>query len=429
MRLWAVIAATFVVFAVICGLEPPLGDGWGHFARARQPMDWDMFVDAAKTAYATGNPRWGQIPLALSYRTWWISTLISPAMIVATLLASMAIIRARWPRPRDRADAWLFVRVLAAAIATTPQVGAIWFYRPICTNYIYPLAVQLLWLVPYRFLAARAPASRFGSLLLALALVPLGLIAGSGNEHTGIGLAVAALVCMVVAARRDRMLPLWSLTGLAALVVGNVFLLTAPGQQLRYGGLAAQQGSLVEPLFDRGLLGNLGVLGLLLAWASPMLLVVGMSIRAARWRPSPAVRRQLLAYLALAIVVFGTALLAPRLTSRLLLATSTVLALGLGVIMVELDEHARAARWLRRACAGIALVFVAASLVINITTGIEGRARAAHLTEAPTGSVVHITPFTFAWPTPFAWGDDLRARSLRERTARKLELDQIVYDE
>lgn len=252
MRFWAVIVATYVVLAVICGLEPPLGDGWGHFARSLDPWSTDTFVESVKLAYEHGNPRWGQIPLALSYRAWWIPALISPLMIVATLVAMTALLRARFPRPRDPADTWLFVWVLAAAIATTPQVGAIWFYRPICTNYIYPLALQLLWLVPYRFLAARAPRSKLGSLVLALAIIPLGAIAGAGNEHTGLGLAIAALVCIVVAWRRDRMIPLWSLTGLAALIAGYVFLLTAPGQQLRYGGLAAQQSSLVEPLFDRG---------------------------------------------------------------------------------------------------------------------------------------------------------------------------------
>ncbi len=429
MRFWAVLVATFVVLAVICGLEPPLGDGWGHFSGSRSPFTWDGFAEAVKMAYEHGNPRWGQIPLSLSYRAWWIPTLISPLMIVSGLVATMALLRARWPNPRDPKDTWLFVRVLATALATTPQVGAIWFYRPICTNYMYPLALQLLWLVPFRFLAARAPATKIGSLVLAIAIIPLGALAGAGNEHTGLGLVLAALVCVVIAWKRDRMIPLWSLTGLAALIAGYVFLLTAPGQQLRYGGLAAQQSSLVEPLFDRGLLGNLGVLGLLLAWASPMLIVVAISIRAARWRPSPAITKQLLVYLGLAMIVFGTALLSPRLTARLLLATSTVLALALGTIMIELESHERAARWLRRACAVIAGVFFAAALVVNVTTGLQGRARLQQLTTAPAGTVVHIEPYTFAPATPFAWGDDLRNGSLRERTARRLGLEKIIYDD
>jgi hypothetical protein len=428
LRFWAVIAATYVVLAVICGLEPPLGDGWGHFSGSRTPITWDLFAEQVTMAYEHGNPRWGQIPLSLSYRVWWIGTLISPLMIVLMLLAMTALLRARWPNPRDSKDTWLFVRVLATALATTPQVGAIWFYRPICTNYIYPMALQLLWLVPFRFLAARPPDKKIGSLVLAIAIVPLGVLAGAGNEHTGIGLVIAALICVVVAFRRDRMIPLWTLTGLAALIAGYVFLLTAPGQQLRYGGLAAQQSSLVEPLFDRGLVGNLGILGLLLAWASPMLIVVAVSVRAARWRPSRAVKAQLLVYFALAVVLFGTALLSPRLTARLLLATSTVLALGLGTIMIDLDAHERASRWTRRACFAIAALFFAGALVVNVTTGIQGRTRLDHLLSAPAGSVVHIEPYTFAPPTPFAWGDDLRNNALRERTARRLGLARIDYD-
>lgn len=429
MRFWAVIAATFVVLAVICGLEPPLGDGWGHFIGSRVPITWDGFQEAMKMGYEHGNPRWGQIPLNLSYRAWWIPTLISPLMITSGLLCMTTILGARFPNPRDPKDTWLFIRVLATALATTPQVGAIWFYRPICTNYMYPLALQLLWLVPYRFLAARSPNKKIGSLVLAIAIVPVGLLAGAGNEHTGLGLAVAALVCIVIAARRDRMVPLWSLTGLAALVAGYVFLLTAPGQQMRYGGIAAQQTSVLDPIFERGVLGNLSALGLLLAWASPMLIVVAASVRVERWIPSKAVRRQLLVYLGIGAIFFGTALLSPRLGSRLLLATSTVLALILGTIMIELEAHERAARWCRRACATIAIVFLAASLVVNVTTGIQGIERKRLLMTAPAGSVVHMPGYTFAAPTPFAWGDDLRNNTLRERTAKKIGLEKIIYDE
>ena len=427
MRFWAVIAATYVVLAVICAVEPVLGDSWGHFVQSRTPLTWDGFVRSLEMAYSHGNPRWGQIPLALSFRAWWVATLISPLMIVGMLLAMMTLVRGRWPRPRDPADTWLFVCVLAAAMATAPQVGAMWFYRPICTNYIYPLAVQLLWLVPYRFLAARPPGTRLGSLVLALAIVPLGALAGAGNEHTGLVLAVAAIVCLVVAWRRDRRIPLWAVTGLSALIAGYVLLLTAPGQQVRYHGIAAAQQSILEPLFGRGLLGNLGALGLLLAWASPMGVVVGVAVRLGRWRPSPALRSQLLVYLALAALALGTTLLSPRLTPRLLLATSTIVALGLGAIMIDLEPNERATRWLRRACTGIAGVVLVASLVINIATGIEGRRRVEQLSHAAPGSVVHVVPYTFSLPTPFAWGDDLRNLSVRERTARKLGLEKILY--
>jgi hypothetical protein len=429
LKFWAVIAATFVVLAVICGLEPPLGDAWGHFVGARTPMSWDTFTELAKGAYENGNPRWGQIPLAMSYRAWWIPTLISPLMILGGLVAMMTLLRARWPQPRDPKDTWLFVRVLAAALATTPQVGAIWFYRPICTNYVYPLALQLLWLVPYRFLAARAPATKLGSLWLAIAIVPLGALAGAGNEHTGLALVATAIACTVIAWRRDRMIPLWALTGLAALIAGYVFLLTAPGQQMRYGGLAAQQGSVMQPVFDRGVLGNLAQLGLLLAWASPMLIVVALSARAAKWRPSLAMRRQLLLCAVIAAIAFGTALLSPRFTPRLLFATSTVVAFALGAIMIDLEAHDRAARWMRRACATIAIVFCVGALVVNITTGLEGRTRTATLIAAPANTAVHVARYTFVWPTPFSWGDDLRSAIVRKRVAQKFELAEIVFDD
>lgn len=411
-----------ITLAVICACEPVEGDGWGHYFAAREPLSWDHFVAVAKGFYLHGNPRWGQLVLVWMFHAPVLGAIVSALVIVGVLVLSMALVRGRWPVPGDPADGWLLIQVLATAIVTTPQVGAVWFYRPNCTNYVYPLLVQLAWLLPYRFLAARAPTA--GRHWLALAIIPLGLLAGAGNEHTGIGLAVAALACMYIAWCRDRALPAWTISGVVALVAGHIALLAAPGQHERYRGLANEHG-LLGRIEARGIAGNVGIALMLLVWTAPMIVVV-LAIAGRRLRPLIS-GRTIAGFSAVAAVMVATCLAAPRVPSRMLVAPATMVALALGVFMLELATHHAKARALHRVSLAIAGTALAVTLAIFIVTGIEGRARLRQLETSPRGSVVCVEPYTFAAPTPFSWGDDFRSPRVVARVARAFGLAHIEY--
>jgi len=407
-----------ITLAVVCACEPIEGDAWGHYIAAQRPFSWDHIIAVAKSGYLHGNPRWGQVVLVAMFHAPIAAAVMSALVIVAVLLLSMALIRARWPRPSDPADCWLLVQVFAIAILTTPQFGAIWFYRPNCANYVYPLAVQLVWLVPYRFLAARPVAARWW---LALAIIPAGLLAGAGNEHTGIGLLVAATALTYIAWSRDRVLPVWSITGVLALATGYAALLLAPGQHERYAGLANQQGTL-ERIADRGVLGNVCIVAGFVAWLSPTVIatLAFAGRRIARIPP-----RAIAGFLAIAAVMIATTLAAPRVPLRLLAAPATMVALALGVFLVELATDRAKARWLRIASLAVSSVALAATLMIFIVTGIEGRARVRALETARPDATVCTPPYTFAAPTPFSWGDDFRSPQLRKRVAKAYGIAQI----
>lgn len=412
-----------ITLAVICACEPVEGDGWGHYFAARQPLSWDHFVAVAKSSYLHGNPRWGQLVLVAMFHAPVLAAMVSALVLVGVLVLSMALVRGRWPVTTDPADGWLFIQVLATAIATTPQFGAVWFYRPNCANYVYPLVVQLAWLLPYRFLAARAPTAGRHR-WLALAMIPLGLLAGAGNEHTGIGLAVAALACTYIAWCRDRALPAWTISGVVALVAGHVALLAAPGQHERYAGLANEHDALGR-IAARGVTGNLGVLLLLLAWTGPMIAVV-LTIAGRRLRPLIS-GRTIAGFVAVAAVMVATCLAAPRVPSRMLVAPATMVALALGVFMLELATHRAKARALRAVSLVVSGTALAVTLAIFIVTGIEGRARLHQLETSPRGSVVCVAPYTFAAPTPFSWGDDFRSPHVVARVTRAFGVARIIY--
>jgi hypothetical protein len=427
---YGLLAGLVMTLAVICAWEPVQGDGWGHFVDARDPLTWERFSRFARVSYLEGNPRWGQLALVLAYNSRFVAIVVSPLMIVAVLLGSMTLIRARWPRPSEPADAWLLLQVFATAVATMPQFGAIWFYRPNCTNYIYPLVVQLLWLVPYRLFAVRPSTSSRGiAALAAPGMLVLGAIAGAGNEHMGLGLGVAAGLGICAGWRRDRSVPVWAITGVIGLAAGYVALLTAPGQMMRYGGMAAEH-SLIGGVIARGVFGNLAVLGRLLAWSSPMLIVLVLVARGALWDRAVWTRpliRDVGAFLAVAAVMFATLMVSPRQASQLLLAPITMIELALGAILVELGKRHQLARRIRIASTAIAAIALIASLVIYGVTGREARGRLALLETAAPGSTVRVPAFTFSAPTPFAWGDDFRSALVTDRVARMFGLARVEW--
>lgn len=417
---YVVLIVLVITLAVICACEPVAGDGWGHYWAAKDPLTWDHAVAFAKGSYLHGNPRWGQLVLVAMFHAPIPWAVISALVIVAVLLLSMALIRARWPRAGDVADSWLLVQVLATAIVTTPHFGAVWFYRPIFANYVFPLAVQLLWLVPYRFHASRPLASPWW---FALAIVPLGVLAGAGNEHTGVGLAVAAVALTYVAWSRDRTVPAWAITGVLALVAGYVALLTAPGQFERYGGVGNQRGVL-ERIVDRGVRGNLHVFGVLVAWLAPTLVVVVL-VAGRRLARMP---RATVGFVAIAAVIVATSLGSPKVGLRLLAAPGTMVALALGVFLVELATDRAKARRMRIVSLAVSGIALATSLVIFVVTGIEGRARLRALETAPPGATVCAPLFTFATPTPFSKGDDFRSTRVVTRIANRYGLAGIDRD-
>lgn len=423
MRFFGVVGVLAITLVVICACEPVEGDGWRHYFAAREPLSWDRFVAVAKGGYLHGNPRWGQLVLVAMFHAPVLSAIVTAVVIIGVLLLAMTLVRGRWPAPSDPADGWFFIQVLATVIVTTPQFGAIWFYRPNCANYVYPLLVQLAWLVPYRFLAARAPAvARSG--WLAIAMIPLGVIAGAGNEHTGIGLAVAALACMYIAWCRERSLPAWTISGLVALVAGYVALLAAPGQHERYGGLANEHGMLGR-IEARGIAGNVGIILMLLVWTAPMIAVV-LAIAGRKLRPLVS-GRAIAGFVAVAAVMVATCLASPRVPSRMLVAPATMVALALAAFMLELATDRAKAGWLRAVSLSISGGALAVTLAIFVVTGIEGRARLRQLETSPHGSVACVAPYTFAAPTPFAWGDDFRSPHVVARVARAFGLARIDY--
>jgi hypothetical protein len=425
---WALLVVPLWAVLIACTYwEPVMRDGWGHlFWQRDNPHDLHTIYQKALEAYRSENPRLGQLLTLLAYTPGPYHVIITPIVELAMFGLLTAVALGRMPSVRRADDALVAAMVTAAILVCVPQIGAMLFYRPFAGNYTLGFTLNLLWLVPYRFeLGAPHPGRRWW---LAPVMLVVGLAAGLCNEHTGIAfLAMGALATLAVWRRGVR---IWMLVGLVGLAAGFVLLLEAPGQHVRYAGLADQAG-VVERITERGLAGNLAVIGsLALAVTGLLPLVVIGLVERSRGQPvaQPAPVRLAPLVLALAGVVCTLTLLAsPKIGPRLYLASvALVVAAVVGWLAVQLHSA-----WARRLCGGLAAaaaIYVCARFVIiHHTVGPLGVARLATLDRAAPQTVVTVPRYPYRASRYFL-GDDFVSPELRDQLRFSFNLKALELE-
>jgi Family of unknown function (DUF6056) len=421
---WALLVLPLWLVLVLCThWEPVMGDGWGHVAWYRDhPFTLRAIYENGKAIYQFENPRLGQIATLLMYAPGPYHMIVTPLLELGVLALLTVLALGRWPRVRSPDDAFVALLVTALFVACVPQIGAILFYRPFTGNYTFGLALNLLWLVPYR-LELSAP--RPGRIWLAPAILVVGVAAGLCNEHTGLAVLALGLAATLVALRRGQ-LRAWMIVGLVALAAGYVALLTAPGQHVRYGGLALQAG-IADRIVERGVLGNLGVLGRLALALVPMLpLAIAGVVERRRGTALPVTERWVLRALALAGLASTLTLLAsPKIGPRLYVASVALVIAGVaGWLAVQL-QRAR----VRAACAIVAagaLLYVELRVVVAYrVAGPLGAIRLERIQRAAAGTTVAVPLYPVASSRYFL-GDDFAAK--HEAVAQLYHLREITAE-
>src|SRR5262249_49556020 len=159
----------------------------------------------------------------------------------------------RWPSLRRAADARMFAAIAAMIAVSAPGLGPMLFYRPYTGNYVYGLVISLAFAVPYR-LFADAPRA-WGWWWSVPVMLVLGVAAGLSNEHTAPTFAGIAAFSAIAFWRRGNGVVPWAVAGLLGALAGGIALLVAPGQEIRYAGLATQQ-TMWERLAGYGVYGT-----------------------------------------------------------------------------------------------------------------------------------------------------------------------------
>jgi Family of unknown function (DUF6056) len=230
-------------------------------------------------------------------------------------------------------------------------------------------------------------------------------------------------VCIV--AYRRRALRTWMVSATLSVWCGYLLLYFAPGQKLRYGGMANQGGRLTT-LIERGLLGTIDVVLEFLRELQPALLVVVIAaVLVARSANRVVLERRsalvATSFLVVAGSIIGTLFFSPVFGERLFFAPATLACIALLAIL---------ACWLEQPAVRGVIVGISAFVILYI----GGRSlliyQEAHgefvvrdrLLRAPTQGVAHVPPYTSSDRSFFFLGDDFFYASLRETVARE------VYD-
>ncbi|HTL38939.1 MAG TPA: DUF6056 family protein, partial [Kofleriaceae bacterium] len=422
---WTVAVVPMWIVLILCThWEPVAHDGWGHWSWHRTiGMSFDHLLDFAKGTYVHNNPRLGQVLTLLIYTPGPYHAIVTPIVELSMFYLLAVLVLGRWPSLKRADDALLFATIFAMAALTVPSFGLMLFYRPFTGNYLYGLVINLMLLVPYRFHYANpAPKGLTANLWRAPLMLVLGLAAGLCNEHTGPALAGLIVLALVVFYRKDtrsavrRIASLaWGIAGLVGLVAGGIALFKAPGQAIRYNGLANEHGTLGR-IVERGAYANGRIIGVALLYCLPLVLWLGIGL-VARWRSRPpaqpreqAVIQLVLAGLSLSITL--TLLASPKQGPRLYLASVVIACAALAGWMLAQCV----ARWARAVTAALATVVLAymtwRCIPTYRTLGREFRERVAILDAAPDNSVADI-PIYSIHRTRWSVGDDLLIEKLR----------------
>jgi hypothetical protein len=260
-------------------------------------------------------------------------------------------------------------------------------------------------------------------------MLVLGVATGLCNEHTGPGFLLAGLVAVAIYWRRGERFVPWAYAGLIGFATGALMLFYAPGQEIRYSGLATQQ-STFERIVERGAWANGRILFLFVLYLVPLVLWLSLGVIArVRKSAEPQPREQRFAQLglaALAAVIVLTLLASPKQGDRLYFA-SICLACSAAASWV-VSSVGRIERYVVIAMTVLAIGYVGVRLAVTYQrAGAEFGERIAAIQHGAPGSTVKVAPYSQT-KSRYLLGDDFEVATLRAAVAYAYGLAAIDLD-
>ncbi|HEY1814070.1 MAG TPA: DUF6056 family protein [Kofleriaceae bacterium] len=426
-----------LLFFIQAAHAPVLLDDWFELRYWRDhAFGLTAIWEHARHDHALYNPRIGEVLLGIVDGSRAIQLIATPIVQLALLAAAFVLAFGRRPRANLR-DLALLVFLQAMIWLVVPAPGIIYFYRPIATNYLWAFTITLAVILPYRLALAadeQPPPRRY----LVPIMVVAGWLAGMCNEHTG-PTAMLAMAGFVYAAWRMRRLRAWMVAGMVGLYIGYPMLILAPGESVRYGGLA----TVATPaalLAARGVAGCLAIvryfvgearLGIIVFAATVVRYLATVLLRGER---VPALPRRVLAtaaaLLAAAGAIVATLFVSPVASDRVLFASGVLLAAAFAVVAEHLFAERVVYRLVTAACVVVvgyhAVRFVASIAELEA----ENDERLAILEAASPGSDVVVPSYRDVARSRWELGDDFRVNPwLRDYVAGELfDLARIDVD-
>lgn len=429
-----ILHALFVVYVTATALhigwvlahQPFVFDAWNVAEdTGAQPITVERFFEFWWQQYTHSNPRVGQTFTYLGYKLEYFSVIAAPVAYLALSLAVFVLGAARWPSWRRGRDIALWTIAIGFIWFALPQVGMTLFDRAYGSNYFYTAAIQLWFLVPLRLV----PNGR-SSWRAAAAYFVFGVIAGMCNEHTGPTLCAFMVGYAWWCRGKTQERPNLAWAGALGAIVGFAAIFLAPGQGERYDGLANRM-TLFGRVVQRGIAGNLEILGDLVLAAAPLLALLVLVILTMRddgdvRRIALRRARKFVSLVVVAAVVMAvTMFVSPKLGPRFFYVS---MALLLAAFIAVVDAVVT-----RRGLVPLVLLAVAASayaaarsVPLYDRVARAGEARIAALAAAPPGTVFVADAFEQIDDSWWFLGDDFRDVRKREMVARYFGLKGVV---
>ncbi|HEU0030569.1 MAG TPA: DUF6056 family protein [Kofleriaceae bacterium] len=401
------VVALWLLFFIQALWSPVLLDDWFQL---RYWRDHELGVSSlwayAHHNYFHYNPRIGEVFLAIVDGSRAIHVIVTPLVQLALPPTVFVIAFGRRPRATLRdLELLLFIQVMIWLVI--PIAGILYFYRPFTTNYLWGFTITLALFVPYRL--ALADAQRDGRWLAPVMLV-LGWTAGMCNEHTG-PTAMVALAGFVIAAWRRGRLRAWMVSGMVGLYVGYPMLFFAPGQSVRYGGMATRD-TPTKLLAERGITGCAEIVFDFLreSWLGILLFVaalVAYQLRHRTWPRLPRVAATTAGVLAAAsLAIVMTLFASPTTTDRVFFASGVLLVAALAIGAERLFAERDVRRIVVAACSALAAYHAVRFVATSVELAAENEQRLALLRTARPGSIAIVPSYERQARSRWSFGDD-----------------------
>lgn len=404
---WAVLGGIWLVVAIMAFLSPLQGDDW----LARAWIERYGFSPGALWTYTVRNHVVGDLVTVLLVTSRVAHVLLSPTIVCALLVAIVTFAEGRVPRPSDRGAALLVALASTFLWVGSPQLGPVLFHRAFLALFVYGFTALLWLLIAYRLAGERSRSTW----PRAIAMLALGLIAGTSNHHV-VPLAIIAVYTWNRArARAGRDVPLWMWSGLVGLVAGAALLFSdspyVPWKfTLRVG-------------FEHNLFRLYGFMAPAAGLVTLVMLIFFVRMIARQVRgapddpPSPTDVRLAGWGLGLGVLLALLGLFSPRWGEPAVLAPTVAIVIGaLAVLRGPCTE-----RWVAHALIALAVlvhvVVVIAAVPRYARAHAEFEDRVAMLAATPTKAIAKITPYDQAEPDYWFLGEDLGAGTIRAYVA------------
>jgi len=259
-----------------------------------------------------------------------------------------------------RRNLFLFIFIFFLLWFFVPAANETMIFLTGSINYLWVSVFILLFLVPYRIQFVRDESLKH-ALILSVLMIPAGILAGWSNEPGGGAAWLIATSFLLYRFKTKGNVPVWGISGLLSVTAGLLILILAPGYQKKAGNLYQAEsifnyalshfGETLENVFKQTFFSLWPLLLILLGALAVLIYVVKRKHAHIPQRKKAFVNKPLqskvsaktnfllLLYTLSSFACFAIYLISPEFVIRYLFMTTTLLIVGIGILISEIAEH------------------------------------------------------------------------------------------